>query len=115
MTTPTPIAIDGLTATAPRQLPLSVRGRVRRVGADYRLEGELRLIAIDLLGVARADELPLAMASWVQTATGAAVAAVRDATLAALVEAIDAQLASAPADVVRRLGDAASRHDAGII
>lgn len=96
-------------------LSSTVNRRVIRVGARYQLDTALRRIAIDLLGGSRPDELPTAMSAWVQAATDAAVAAVCDTSLAALVEAIDAQLAKAPVDVVRRLDDMATRHDAGII
>jgi hypothetical protein len=97
------------------ELTSAVTHRVVRVGARYRLDGVLRRIAMDLLGGSGPDELPTAVSSWVQAATDAAVAAVCDTSLAALVEEIDAQLAKAPADVVRRLDDMATRHDAGII
>lgn len=97
------------------ELTSAVTRRVARVGARYRLDGVLRRIAMDLLGGSRPDELPVAVSDWVETATDAAVAAVCDTSLAALVEAIDAQLVKAPADVVRRLDDAAMRHDAGMV
>lgn len=108
-------ALDSVEQGSTRRLSPAVVRRVARIGARYRLDGELRHIAIDLLGVCPDDELPLEVSSWVQTATDSAVAGVRDMSLATLVEAIDALLAEAPPDVARRLNEAAIRHDVGII
>jgi hypothetical protein len=84
-----------------------------RVGARSRLEGELRLIAIDVLGLSEPDELPPGCSGWVYRTADAAVSGVCEASLAALVHALDALLAEAPLEVARRLDEARARHDAG--
>lgn len=86
---------------------------VSRVGARGRLEGELRLIAIDLLGPSESDEFPAVCASWVATTTEAVVSRVSDSALAALVEGLDSLLVAIPPDVARYLERARTRHEAG--
>jgi hypothetical protein len=86
-----------------------------RVGARSRLDRELRLIAVDLLGPYQSDELPAECAAWVDATTEAAVSSVRDVTLAALAHVLDALLTAAPPDVARRLDEARVRHDAGFV
>ena len=77
--------------------------QVTRVGAQGRLEGELRSIAIDLLGPNESDEFPAACADWVATTTEAAVSRVSDAALEALVRGLDSLLVAVPPDVARHL------------
>lgn len=100
-----------------RVSPISPRlaRRVTRVGAWSRLECALRSIATDLLGPFDSEELPADLAVWVETATETAVPAVCDASLRALIAALDSLLAGAPPDVTRRLDETGARHDAGII
>ncbi|HEY3524544.1 MAG TPA: hypothetical protein VGK63_12665 [Candidatus Limnocylindrales bacterium] len=89
--------------------------RALRVGARGRLESELRAIALDLLGPFPSDELPADVAMWIDAAAESAVTSVCDASLSRLIEALDTRRATAPPIVLRRLDDAAARHDAGII
>ena len=84
-----------------------------RIGARSRIEGELRAIAIDLLGPYGSDELPAECAAWVHTTIETAVSGVGDSSLASLANALDTLLATAPPDVARRLDEARIRHDAG--
>ena len=86
---------------------------VARVGAQGRLEGELRSIAIDLLGPNEADEFPAACASWVATTIESVVSRVSDSVLEALVHGLDPLLVAVPPDVARHLERAKARHDAG--
>lgn len=86
-----------------------------RIGARSRLDGELRSIAVDLLGPFESDELPAECAVWVHRTIEAAVSGVCDSSLAALVHALDALLDMAPPDVARRLDEARVRHDAGFV
>jgi hypothetical protein len=86
-----------------------------RTGARSRLEGELRAIAVDLLGRCQPGELPNGCADWVATTVEAAVMRVCDSSLAALAEALDARLAAAPPGVAEHLHEAEVRHDAGYV
>ena len=71
----------------PRRSPTSGLARqVARVGAKARLQGELRAIAIDLLGPNESDEFPAACADWVAATTEATVSRVSDSALEALVQ-----------------------------
>ncbi len=106
---------DATPSRAVAELSTAVTRRVLIVGARYRLDDVLRRIALDLLGGSRPEDLPAAVSSWVRAAADDAVAAVCDDTLATLVEEIDARLAAAAPDVVRRLDDMAARRDAGIL
>lgn len=87
--------------------------QVTRVGAKERLEGELRSIAIDLLGPNESDEFPASCADWVATTTEAAVSRISDSALEALVRAVATLLVSAPPDVARYLDRARARREAG--
>ena len=89
--------------------------RIARVEAKARLEGELRSIAIDLLGPNEADEFPTTCADWVATTTEAAVSRVSDAALEALVHELDSLIGAVPPDVARQLERAKARHDAGFV
>lgn len=86
---------------------------VTRVGARGRLEGELRSIAVDLLGPNESDEFPAVCANWVATTTEAVVSRVSDAALDGLVRGLDALLVDIPPDVARHLDRAKARHQAG--
>jgi len=89
--------------------------RLTRIGARGRLEGELRLIAVDLLGPNESDESPADCAEWVAAATEAAVSKICDSTLEELVEALDSLLVDIPPDVARHLDQAKARHEAGFV
>jgi hypothetical protein len=86
-----------------------------RVGARERLDRELRLLAVDLLGPSASDELPADCSAWMAAAIESAVRGVSEASLSALVETLEAQLAAAPPGIARRLNEARIRHDAGFI
>lgn len=86
---------------------------VTRVEAHGRLEGELRSIAVDLLGPNESDEFPLACANWVATTTEVVVSRVSDSALEALVRGLDSLLVTVPPDVARHLYRAKTRHEAG--
>ena len=117
------VAIDAVEPSAtwlepdPRveRLPSGLAGQVRRIGARARLEGELRSIAVDLLGPNEADEFPASCANWVATATDSAVSNVCDSTLEALVQALDSFLVGIPPDVARQLDRARVRHESGFV
>jgi hypothetical protein len=100
--------------TRPERSPWMDRS-LTRTGARSRLEGELRAIAVDLLGRCQPDELPNDCAEWLATTVEAAVTRVCDTSLAGLAETLDARLDSAPPGVARRLREAEVRHDAGYI
>jgi hypothetical protein len=104
-------------------VPLGSRGplapavarSVARIGAKSRLTGELRSIAVDLLGPYESDELPTECAAWVDATIEAAVSAVCQRSLTALIRTLDALLAIAPPEVARQLDEIRVRHDAGLI
>jgi hypothetical protein len=73
----------------------------------------MRAIAGDLLGRCQPGELQADCADWRSAAIEAAVAHICDASLAALTEALDARLATAPPGFAQRLREAEARHDAG--
>ena len=89
--------------------------RIARVEAKGRLVGELRSIAIDLLGPNESDEFPAACADWVATTTEAAISRVSDAALAALVHELDSLIVAVPSHVARQLDRARARHEAGFV
>lgn len=97
------------------RLPSGLAQQVTRIGARARLEGELRSIAVDLLGPHEVDEFPASCANWVATTTDSAVSRVCDSTLEALVQALDSLLAGIPPDVARQLDRARVRHEAGFV
>ena len=86
-----------------------------RTGARSRLEAELRVIAVDLLGRCQPGELPNDCADWVATTVEAAVTRVCDSSLAALAEVLDSHLDAAPRGVTQRIHEAEVRHDAGYV
>jgi hypothetical protein len=86
-----------------------------RTAARSRLEAELRVIAVDLLGRCQPGELPNDCAEWLATTVEAAVTRVCDSSLAALAETLDSRLDAAPPRIARRLEEAEVRHDAGYI
>lgn len=94
-------------------LAVGLDREVSRVGAQERLEGELRSIAIDIMGPHESDELPPACADWVATTADVVVSRVSDGALAALVRGLDALLIAAPPEVTRQLERAKARHEAG--
>jgi hypothetical protein len=85
-----------------------------RTRARSRLEGHVRAIIVDLLGGSQPGELPNDCTEWLAAAVDAAVKPICDTSLAALTETLDAELASAPPEVARRLREAGARHDAGL-
>lgn len=85
----------------------------RVAAAHGRLAEELRLIALDLLGLYDSDELPAECAAWVRITVDAAVDLTSDHTVSSVVTQLRAALATAPADVTRHIGDASRRHEAG--
>jgi hypothetical protein len=92
----------------------AVAGQVARVGAHWRLERELRSIAVDLLGAGDGNEFSAACAEWVATTTDAAVSRVTASALEALVGGLDSLLVDAPSEVLRQLDRARARCEAGI-
>lgn len=100
---------------AARQLTSRLARRVAAVAARARLERELRLLALDLLGPADPARLTPDVRTWIDGATDEAVGAVRDLLLATLVERLDEALETAPPDVLARLEEAADRMAAGIV
>ena len=109
-----PIHRPAISRSPIERSPLIARS-LARTGARNRLETELRAIAIDLLGRCQPGELPDDCAERLTTTVDAAVARVRDSTLAALAETLDSRLVAAPRWVARRLDEAEVRHDAGYI
>jgi hypothetical protein len=89
--------------------------QVTRIGARARLEGELRSIAVDLLGPNEADEFPVSCSNWLATTTDTAVSRVCDSTLEALVQALESLLVSMPPDVARQLDRARVRRETGFV
>jgi hypothetical protein len=94
--------------------PPGLAGQVSRVGAHWRLERELRSIAVDLLGAGDGNEFSPACAEWVATTTDAAVSRVTATALEALVGGLDSLLVDAPSEVVRQLDRARAHCEAGI-
>ena len=87
--------------------------RATAVMARGRLRSELRSIVLDVLGLSEPGELPAEMAAYVEGATEAAVSAVCDTSMSALLESVQTTIAEAPSSVVARLEQAAVRHDSG--
>ena len=85
----------------------------RVAGARGRLACELRLIALDLLGLYESDELPGECANWVRITVDAAVELTCDPTLSSVVTHLRSELETAPADVTGRIDEARRRHEAG--
>lgn len=98
-----------------RRLSPRLARRVSATEARARLGADLRSIALDLIGSPDPAALPPGPARWARDAADEAVAAVRDQSLSALVERLDAILATAPADVSHCLDEAADRQEAGLI
>ena len=98
----------GHSATRPPMITTS-----RQLEARTRLDDELRAIALDLLGLYRADDLPGECAAWVRTAIEAAVSEVSDPTVSVLALRLTSALGAAPTDVARRIDAARLRHEAG--
>jgi hypothetical protein len=100
--------------TRPAPAPLLARS-LTRTAARSRLQTDLRAIAVDLLGRCQPSDLPDAHAAWVARIVDTAVMSVCDSSLAALAEALDAELEDAPPGVVRCLEEAEVRRDAGYV
>ncbi len=94
-----------------RRLSSPLARRVSAVGARNRLEREIRAVALDLVGPADAATLSPECARWRSAAIDAAVRAVRDGSLSALIGALDRLLESAPPSVVAELDRARERQD----
>ena len=107
----------GASQALPAARPLTPRlvRRVARTRARARLAGDLRAIALDLLGPSDPHALPAESAAWVEEAADRAVEAVRDASLTVLVDRLEAIMAGAPPAVAERLEEAAARQEAGIV
>lgn len=104
----------GLRSLARRLSPrLSRRATV--IGAEGRLEHEIRALAIDLLGPAGPAELSPEAARWLSAAAETAVRAVRDGSLSILVAALDRLVEAAPPSVLAELDEARDRHDIGVM
>jgi hypothetical protein len=101
------------TDDAPVGAPPGLISTARQIEARNRLDAELRAIALDLLGLFPADELPRECAAWVRATIEAAVAQVSDPTVAVLALRLRSALGDAPADVARRVEAARLRHEAG--
>ncbi len=97
------------------RLSSALERRATEVGAAVRLERELRNLTADLLGAYQPGDVSPETATWVATATEAAVRPVRDASLAALTRALDVLLEVAPPQVCRQLEKARERHETGLI
>lgn len=104
---------DEQPAPVRRLSPLLAR-RVGTTNARNRLAGELRSIAIDLLGPSDPHTLAPEATTWVEQAADEAVLAIGDLSLAQLVERLDAILERAPTAVAGRLNAAADRQEAGV-
>lgn len=87
----------------------------RQLEARSRLDAELRAIALDLIGLFQADELPGEYAAWVRTTIEAAVSEVSDPTVSVLALRLRSALKDAPADVASRIDAARLRHEAGYV
>ena len=85
-----------------------------RTRARSRLEAHVRAIVADVLGGSQPGELPADCTEWLADAIDAAVTPVCETSLAALANALDAELAAAPRAVAERLREAEARHDAGL-
>ena len=96
----------------PKPSPWLARSLVR-TGARRRLEAELRALASDVLGRPQPGELPTDCAEWVAATIDAAVSHVCDTSLDDLAQTLEEQLEAAPSAYLRRLQEAAIRHDAG--
>jgi hypothetical protein len=98
----------GPTGTLSRTITAS-----RQIEARSRLDAELRAIALDLLDLFQADELPGECAAWVRTTIEAAVSEVSEPAVAVLALRLRSALGDAPADVASRIDAARVRHEAG--
>ena len=85
----------------------------RQLEARNRLDAELRAIALDLLGLFQADELPGDCAVWVRTTIEAAVSEVSEPAVSVLALRLRSALGDAPPEVASRIGVARLRHEAG--
>ena len=98
--------------TRPELSPWMARS-LTRIDARSRLQNELQVIAVDLLGRCQLGELPTDCAVWLATTVEAAVTRVCELSLAALAETLDSRLDAAPPGVALRLRESEVRHDAG--
>lgn len=93
--------------------PVPVITRARQAEARNHLAAELRAIALDLLGLYEAEEMPRECATWVRTTVEAVVAEVCEPALASLTRSLTSELRQAPAEVARRIDRTRLRHEAG--
>jgi hypothetical protein len=87
----------------------------RQHEAVDRLASELRAIALDLLGLYDADELPPDNAAWVRTTIESAIAGICGPAISELARHLHARLAVAPVETLRKIEQAAFRHEAGYV
>jgi hypothetical protein len=85
----------------------------RQLEARHRLASELRMIALDLLGLYEAEEMSGECARWVRTTIESAVAEICDPAVSTLTRRLAAELRVAPSDVARRIDLTRQRHEAG--
>jgi hypothetical protein len=104
---------DELGARASGALPRLI-STLRQVEARRQLDSELRAIALDLLGLYEAEELPRECALWVRTTVEAAVSEVSEPAVSVLALRLRSALRAAPTDVARRIDAARLRHEAGL-
>ena len=102
----------GPVGSPPGAVPRAIT-RSRQVEARSRLAFELRAIALDLLGLYEAEELPRECAAWLRTTIETAVSSISGPTVSALTSHLRSELAVAPVEVARRIDQAKRRHEAG--
>ncbi len=102
----------GLTPTA-RRLSSRLARRASAIGARYRLDREIRAIALDLVGPSDAAGLSREAAAWVSAAADTGVGAVRDGSLTVLIGALERSLESVPPSVAAELDEAHGRQELG--
>ncbi len=106
--------VPGLRPTA-RRLSSPLARRASAIGARYRLEREIRAIALDLVGPSDASGLSRETADWVSATADSVVGAVRDGSLTVLIGALERLLESVPPSVGAELDEAHARQDLGAL
>jgi hypothetical protein len=107
-----PASAVGSRPSPPRALPRGIAS-ARQLEARHRLASELRMIALDLLGLYEAEEMSGECARWVRTTIESAVAEICDPAISTLTHRLAAELRVAPSDVARRIDLTRRRHEAG--